>query len=168
MDRDELERELFGEKIIVDKTDEFGIIKAGAISGARNPYGKAAEEHAERYYGLVRSMTTDVQKIAKTSGLSETIVKSIKDYIFLEKHDLGGNKPEYFHPDYMMAESWRRLQEGKPEPHDLTLLYHEKMEQELVRQGLSQQAAHIEASKKYNYSKEADEFYGKIKKYRKE
>lgn len=62
----------------------------------------------------------------------------------------------------MMAESWRRLQEGKPEPHDITLLKHEMMEKSLMTKGLSQADAHIASSKVYNYSKEAGAFYDKM------
>lgn len=143
------------------------IIKSGAVSGARNPYGDAAEEHAKKYYGLVRSMTTDVEKIANTTGFSKEEIQGIKDYIFMEKHDLGGLELEYFKPDYMMGESWKRLMEGAPETHDLTLIGHEIMERKLVLEGMSQDEAHIEASKVFNYDKEATEFYDKIKKYRK-
>ena len=64
----------------------------------------------------------------------------------------------------MMAESWRRLIEGQPKPHDLTLINHEIMEKELMQKGYSQEEAHIITSKKYNYGKEAAEFYDKIKK----
>lgn len=104
----------------VEKSGESGIIKAGAVSGARNPLSKEAREHAERYYGLVRSMKTDVSRIAKATGFSEEDIRAVKNYIFLEKHDLGGIEPEYFEPDYMMAESWQRLVDGKAEPHDIT------------------------------------------------
>ena len=147
---------------------ESSTIKSGAVSGARNPYGNKAKEHAGKYYGLVRKMKTDVSKIAKTTGISEEKIQEIKNYIFLEKHDLGGKELEYFAPDYMMAESWRRLIDGKPEPHDMTLINHELMEKELMEKGMSQEEAHIMTSKKYNYDKEANEFYGKIKKYKKE
>lgn len=147
---------------------ESDIIKAGAISGARNPYGEAADEHAKRYYGLVRKMTTDVEKIAKNTGYSINEIKEIKEFIFMTKHDLGGKEPEYFRPDYMMAESWRRLIDGKPEPHDLTLIKHEIMEKQLMSKGMTQEEAHLFTSQKYNYGKEANEFYGKIKKYKKE
>ena len=50
----------------------------------------------------------------------------------------------------------------------LTLLKHEIMERELVKNGHSQNQAHIITSEKYNYEKEAAKFYDKIKKYRKE
>ena len=48
------------------------------------------------------------------------------------------------------------------------MLKHELMEKELMKKGMSQEEAHIVTSQKYNYDKEATEFYGKIKKYRKE
>lgn len=142
-----------------------GIIKSGAVSGARNPYGEKAKEHAEKYYGLVRSMKTDVSKIAKTTGFSEEQIQNVKNFIFYEKHDLGGQEPELFKPDFMMSESWKRLIAGKPEPHDITLLNHEIMERDLIKKGHTQDEAHIMTSKKYNYDKEATEFYDKIKKY---
>ena len=39
------------------------------------------------------------------------------------------------------------------------------MEMELVDKGISQDEAHKEASKKYNYPKEVKEYYGKINKH---
>ncbi len=36
------------------------------------------------------------------------------------------------------------------------------MEKQLIEKGLSQEEAHMQTSKKYNYSKEADEYYAKI------
>lgn len=152
----------------IEKDSGSGIIKSGAISGARNPEGNAAKEHAERYYGLVRKMKTDVSKIAKTTGYSEKEIEEVKKYIFMDTHNLGTEGVKRFDPDYMMAESWRRLIEGQPKPHDLTLINHEIMEKELMQKGYSQEEAHIITSKKYNYGKEAHEFYDKIKKYRKE
>lgn len=150
----------------VEKQGKNSIIKSGAVSGARNPNSKEAREHAERYYGLVRSMKTDVARISETTGFAEEDIQTIKSYIFMEKHDLGGAELEYFAPDYMMAESWQRLIDGKPESHDITLLNHEIMERDLMKKGISQDEAHIKASGKYNYAKEAGEYYAKIKKYK--
>ena len=141
---------------------------SGAVSGARNPFGEKAKEHAKKYYGLVRSMKTDVSKIANATGMSVNDIQMVKNFIFLEKHDLGGKELEYFEPDYMMAESWQRLIEGKFEKHDITMLNHEILEKKLMEEGLSQEDAHLKASQEYNYSKEAGEYYAKIKKYRKE
>ena len=152
----------------IESLYDFDIMKSGAVSGARNPYSDAANKHAERYYGLVRSMTTDVKKIAETTGYSEQEIQGIKNYIFIDEHDLGDQGVRQFDPDYMMGESWRRLIEGKPEQHDLTLIHHEILEKKLMQDDMSQEKAHIKASAKYNYDKEAREFYGKIKKFKKE
>lgn len=152
----------------VEKQGKNSIIKSGAVSGARNPNSKEAREHAERYYGLVRSMKTDVARISETTGFAEEDIQTVKSYIFMEKHDLGGAELEYFAPDYMMAESWQRLIDGKPESHDITLLNHEIMERDLMKKGIPQDEAHIKASGKYNYAKEAGEYYAKIKKYKNE
>ncbi|PTL29013.1 hypothetical protein C7122_03945 [Lachnospiraceae bacterium oral taxon 096] len=67
----------------------------------------------------------------------------------------------------MMAQSWQRLMQGKPESHDFTLINHEIiMEKDLMKKGLSQAEAHKKTSEVYNYGKEAEEFYGRIKKYK--
>lgn len=50
----------------------------------------------------------------------------------------------------------------------MTMLYHEQLERKLMMEGLTQDEAHREASAKYNYDKESDEYYGTIKKYKKE
>ena len=142
--------------------------KSGAVSGARNPDGKAAKAHAKRYYAEIRSRHDDVDKIAQTTGRSPEEIEKIKRFVFIEEHDLGENGVKRFEPDYMMAESWRRLIDGTPEPHDLVLIEHEIMESKLMESGMSQDEAHIAASKKHNYGKEAKKYYGKIKKYKKE
>lgn len=155
----------------VENLESDGIIGnhiSGAVSGARNPAGNKALEHAIKYYESVRHMTTDVEKIARNTGFSEDKIRQIKNYVFIDKHDLGGGTIDRFDPDYMMAESWRRLIEGKPEAHDITMLRHELMEDELMRGGLTQDEAHKRASMVYNYNKEAEEYYGKIKKFRKD
>lgn len=151
-------------RLTVQKT--YTTQDSGGISGARNPYGDKAQEHANKYYGLVRSMKTDVSKIAEATGFSEDEIQKVKDFIFNEKHDLGGSEKERFESDYMMSESWKRLIAGTPEPHDITLINHEITERELMKRGYTQAEAHIIASKKYNYAKEAIEFYDKIEKYK--
>ncbi|MCR5479439.1 MAG: hypothetical protein K6F27_06210 [Ruminococcus sp.] len=68
-----------------------------------------------------------------------------------------------------MAQSWQRLIEGKNiQPHDITLLNHEKMEQKLMKQGLSQEEAHALTEKKYNYAKESNDYYAEIEKHKNE
>jgi len=151
----------------VDKANESGIISSGAISGARNPYSAKSDKHAEIYYASVRKMKTDVDRISKNTGVEREKIQYVKDYIFNTKHNLGGSESEYFEPDFMMAQSWERLILGEDiQKHDMTLLKHEIMEKELVDKGTSQFDAHIITSRKYNYDKEAKEFYANIKKYK--
>ena len=115
------------------------------------------------YYEAVRHMKTDVSRIAKNTGINEEDISLIKDFIFIQEHDLGDNYSR-FAPDYMMAESWQRLIDGKNiQKHDLTLLKHEMMEQKLMKQGYTQDEAHRITSMKYNFAKEAYEYYDKIK-----
>lgn len=153
----------------VANSDGSGIIKvSGAISGALNPNSKEAQEHADQYYESVRHMTNDVNRIAKNTGFSAELISQIKDFVFMQKHDLGGKELEYFYPSYEMAQSWQRLIEGKNiQPHDLTLLNHEKMERELMAQGYSQNEAHDITSRVYNYGDESREYYANINKHSK-
>ena len=48
-----------------------------------------------------------------------------------------------------------------------TLLKHELMEMELVNNGMSQRQAHNYAENQYNYGKESNEYYDRLKKYNK-
>jgi len=139
-----------------------------AVTGARitNIYGKPAREHAARYYGLVRSMKTDVDKISTNTGYDKNSIQKIKDFLFYEKHDLGGNEPARFYPDFAIAQSWQRLISGDIEQHDITLIEHELLERELMKKGMSQNEAHILASRQYNYEEGVTEFYANIKKHK--
>lgn len=136
-----------------------------AVSGGRikNPDGEAASAHAERYYGLIRSMSTDTRAIAKNTGYSEEAVEAIKKYAFIDKHNLGGAELQRFYPDFAMAQSWQRLITGRIEPHDITLLNHELYEKQMVDMGMAQSDAHRIASQKYNYQKESDNYYAALK-----
>ena len=164
--RSEAQKAVWASKKSLTSRANGGIIRK---SGALNPDSEQAYTHAEKYYAAVRKMKTDVKRIAENTGFSEELVGSIKNFIFMEKHDLGGDELEFFFPDYKMAESWQRLIDGKNiQPHDLTLLKHEEMERKLMEKGLSQEAAHDITSETYNYTVEAKAFYDKIKKNKKE
>ena len=138
------------------------------ISGARitDQFGRAATEHAERYYGLVRSMKSDVSKIAENTGFPESDIQKVKEYVFYEMHDLGDGDPRRFDPSFAMAQSWQRLVNGNPEPHDMTMIQHEVMERQLVEAGMTQEEAHIITAKKYNYAKESDDYYASLKEHK--
>lgn len=147
------------------KDSKSDIIKSGAISGALNPYSKEANKHAEQYYKSVRKMKTDINRISENTGYDKETIQSIKNFIFMDKHDLGDGKYDYFDPSFEMAQSWQRLIDGKNiQPHDITLIKHEVMERDLMRAGLSQDEAHRLTSKTYNYKKESEEYYAAIEK----
>ncbi|MBR2895798.1 MAG: hypothetical protein IKC03_09110, partial [Oscillospiraceae bacterium] len=137
------------------------------ITGARitDQYSPAAEVHAKNYYGLVRSMKTDASRIAKNIGVSRKDMEEIKRYLFIDEHDLGDGRYSRFDEDFAIAQSWQRLLAGTPESHDMTLINHEMMERALVESGLTQDEAHQMASKKYNYSKEAADYYASLEKH---
>jgi len=142
---------------------------SGAISGALNPTSDEALEHAEKYYESVRKMKTDAETIAKNTGYSIEEIQKVKNYVFHEIHDLNDGRIDKFDSDFMMAQSWQRLIEGKNiKKHDLTLLKHELLEREYEKQGISHDEAHILASKKHNYSEEAEDYYAEINKYKKD
>ena len=150
----------------IDKSAKNGIIKSGAVSGALSPVSKEAQAHAEQYYESVRKMKTDVKNISNNTGFSESDILQIKNHVFIEEHDLGGDIPERFYPNYAMAQSWQRLIDGKNiQKHDITLLHHEKMESDLMKKGLSQLKAHRISEKKYNYAKESREYYAEVNKH---
>ena len=106
-------------------------------------------------------MIQDHIKVANNTGYAVDEVKQVKDYLFVDEHDLIDDTRR-FDASYESSQSWQRLVDGKNiQTHDLTLLNHEIMESKLVSDGLSQDEAHTITSKVYNYRKEVDEYYGK-------
>ena len=147
----------------VDIAGGSSIIKSGAL----NPESREADLYAERYYNLVRSMTNDVNRISENTGLSSSDINIIKQYLFIEEHDLGDQKKR-FDASYYIAQSWQRLIDGKRiKTHDLTLLKHEMMEKDLVNKGMSQNEAHIKTTRIYDYGKESELYYDQINKHKK-
>lgn len=162
-----LKRNFSREKVYLARKNGIIDISSLKISGALDPYSKRADKHALQYYESVRKMKTDYIKIAKNTGIDVDEVKYIKNYLFVDEHELLTGRKR-FDPSYQISESWRRLIDGKNiQKHDLILLKHEVLERKLILSGLSQDEAHIQASKKYNYTKEAGEYYAKINKRKK-
>lgn len=123
---------------------------SGEISGAIAPDSERGQAHAIRYYENIRERNDDVPAIARNTGFSSDDIKRIKDYIFINEHDLETGRSR-FYPNCDMAHSWQRLIEGKFKPEDIVLLQHELAEIELTAQGFSQAEAHLLASRKFNY-----------------
>lgn len=137
---------------------------SGAISDTNSP---EARKFAKTEYGSIRKRKVDIKRIAENTGYSEKQIEEIKNYLFIDKHDLDDGESRRFDPSFEIAQSWNRLMRGNAEKHDLTLIKHEIFEKELIGKGLSQDEAHRLASKKFNYRKESSEYYAKIKKRKK-
>lgn len=129
-----------------------------------------AKAFAEMYYEEIRHFSTDVKKISEILGKDEKDIQQVKNYLFVDKSLYDAEKDEWrtFDPDCAIAQSWQRLMSGKNiQKHDRTLIEHELYEMELktADKTLSHQEAHLLATRKYNYQKEADEYYGSLKKH---
>lgn len=147
--------------ILLQSEDLVGVKICGAII---DEFSDEVERHAYMYYQEIREMSTDIQRIAKFTGIDEKIIAEIKNYVFMEYHELETGYRR-FDPCFSMAVSWQRLLLGRGLSHDITLLRHEYEELNLVKQGLTCSQAHELAQKKYDYNKEVKEYHAKSNKY---
>lgn len=144
------------------------------ISGARitDLSSAEADEFAEMYYEEIRHFSTDSKKIADNLGKEESDIRKIKAYLFEDDSliDPDTGESRQFDPDCAIAQSWQRLMNGKDiKLHDKTLIEHELLEMKIKQEnpGIDHVKAHELASEKYNYPKEALEYYGNLKKHKK-
>ncbi len=143
------------------------------ISGARitDPDTKEALKFAESYYEEIRHKSTDYLKVAEKANITVQEAKNIKDYLFIDKSLYDEDLKAWirFNPDATIAQSWQRLSEGNPLPHDFTLIKHEMLEMKIKKEnpGISHNDAHKRANIVYNYSKESGEYYDNLRKSKK-
>lgn len=125
----------------------------GGLAGALNPESEEAEEHAFRYYGLVRKMKTDCKRIAANTGFRVKDIQRIKNHVFYNEHELYDGEKARFHPSYHMAQSWQRLIDGRNiQNRDIVLLNHEFLESVIESEGIVTNEAHDLTEQIYNYS----------------
>ena len=160
-----------GKQKPIAKNADSGIM----ISGARitDPLSEEAEAFAKMYYREIRSFSTDVRKIADNLGKNESDIRKIKEYLFGDNSfwDSDTRTSRAFDPDCAIAQSWQRLMIGENiQPHDRTLIEHELLEMQIKQENpeIEHWKAHELAAQKYNYPKEADEYYGNLEKYNKD
>ena len=160
-----------GKQKPIAKNADSGIM----ISGARitDPLSEEAEAFAKMYYREIRSFSTDVRKIADNLGKNESDIRKIKEYLFGDNSfwDSDTRTSRAFDPDCAIAQSWQRFMIGQNiQPHDRTLIEHELLEMQIKRENpeIEHWKAHELAAQKYNYPKEADEYYGNLEKYNKD
>ncbi|MCD7709163.1 MAG: minor capsid protein [Clostridiales bacterium] len=144
------------------------------LSGARitDIESDEADKFAEMYYDEIRSFSTDCEKIATNLDRDADDIKRIKSYLFMDKSLYDDESGQYkrFAPDCAIAQSWQRLMTGKNiQKHDRTLIEHELCEMEIKKENpeIEHLVAHSMANEKYNYQKEAAEYYGGLKKHNK-
>ena len=143
------------------------------VTGARiiDPDSTDGIKFAKMYYDEIRSFSTDAKKIAKNLGKEEPDIKKIKAYLFEDKSLYDPDTKSYrrFDPDCAIAQSWQRLMNGKDiKKHDRTLIEHELLEMRIKKEnpGIEHLEAHRLAASKFNYPKEAGEYYGNLKKHK--
>ena len=149
----------------LENSSKSSTIKAGAVAGAYNnrndPDGKKRDAHAERYYESIRNSKKKdiVETVAANSGISPEYVSKMYDHLFVNEYDLDKGHTR-FDSDYYIAESVQRLREGKNiQNHDMTLVYHEAMEYDLMNtDGLGYEEAHEIANRTFNYQKDLDKW----------
>lgn len=154
-------------KNVLTNSSNSNKIKSGAIYGAytdeNDPKGEKREKSATDYYEQIRNRdrTFEIKTVAKNTGFSETDVDKAFAHIFELEHLFADGSVHRFEPDYYMQNSWMRLHEGKNiQKHDLTLLYHEIAEADIMGKGLEvvYEVAHTEVEKTYNYTEELLEY----------
>lgn len=160
-----LDFEEWSKRNSVEKDGEHVIINSGAIKGAltdkNDPLHIKRDSHADKYYEAVRNSKKSfiVNSIAKNTGISVKSIDKVYDHVFINEYDLHGGRRR-FDADYYMAESFRRLREGKDiQEHDIIMLKHERLEYELMKKlHLKYDEAHRITERKYNYQKALNKF----------
>nr|DAE80094.1 MAG TPA: minor capsid protein [Caudoviricetes sp.] len=141
-------------------------LKSGALTMKNDPLGRKREAHAKRYYAEItnRKPYIVINKIAKNGNISKKSAENIYNHVFIERHKFIDGSTHMFDPDYDMAESFRRILDGKDiKPHDIVLLKHENLELNLMKKyNLVYEDAHDITIRKYDYQKALDEFLKEV------
>lgn len=140
--------------------------RKGALNNINDPFGRKREKHAEIYYEEIRNRKAAfvVGRIARNANISKKSAQNIYEHVFINSHTFKDGEVKLFDPDYDMAESFRRILEGKDiKPHDLVMLKHENLELNLMKKyNMVYEDAHELTNKKYNYQDALNEFLEKM------
>ena len=117
------------------------------------------DKQAAKEYDKIRDRD-DIAAVARSSGMSESDIQTIKNHIFFDEHRLYDGVGR-LDPDYDMAVAWNRLAHGKPEERDFLLLKHELLESQVeLWYNLTIADAHARANKKYDWAGRLTELLG--------
>ncbi|MDR1301449.1 MAG: hypothetical protein LBK43_03150 [Treponema sp.] len=97
---------------------------------------------------------------------SKDTIRSIREHIFIQKHDLGEDVIDRFGTDWQIAQAWQRMEQGwkghgqeKYHDVDLLLLRHELEELTVMaKYGYNASDAHDKAEEKYAWDIKMREF----------
>lgn len=84
-------------------------------------------DKAEAIYDTIRQTSGDVERISQATGIRPAKIQRIKDHLFHKLHQLDEGLAR-FDADPMIANAWKRLENGIHLPKDLQLLEHELFE----------------------------------------
>lgn len=138
----------------------------GALNNSNDPFGRKREKHANLYYEEIRNRKSGyvINRISKNGNVSKETAKNIYEHVFINEHLFEDGSVRRFDADYDMAESFRRILEGKNiKRHDIIMLNHENLELNLMKKyNMVYEDAHELTDKKYNYKKALDEFLEEV------
>jgi hypothetical protein len=127
--------------------------------GLRTGSWQARNAYANTYYESMRNRNnpTDIGKIAGNTGFLEDDIHSIRDHVFIQRHDMGEGVVERFGSDWQIAQAWQRMEQGwkgneqdKYRDVDVLLLRHELEELTIMaKYGYNATEAHVRAEEKY-------------------
>ncbi|MEA0554853.1 hypothetical protein U1P98_09715 [Lysinibacillus irui] len=103
-----------------------GKVQTGGRELSVDEYLKRLDE-ADDMYESFRKSKTDVNSIAKNTGMNEQRVQRIKDHLLFKEH-IKEHGVGRFDSDYEIAQAWDRLQKGTHKKNDIDLLNHELFE----------------------------------------
>ena len=138
------------ESILVSK-------KLPARADQRQPGGGSQLEPADAMYDAIRASNTDIDAIAKNTGLKPENIKKVKDHVFYNEHLLD-KYVNYgipavrarFDSDISQAQAWKRLENGSYTKDDIGWLKHEAAERWYEQKhGSGYTEAHNAAEKKW-------------------
>ena len=133
---------------------------------------RVREVYSDKYYDSIRNRKnpTDIAKISAASGFTEKQVKEIRGHLFVNTHNLDGERIGRFDSDWMIAQAWQRMEQNWTKPGmdiyrdlDILLLKHERMELTIMQaEGINAALAHDRANEKYPWNIEINKFIKRL------
>ena len=123
----------------------------GSSGGILDKSPEEQEAYAKRAYEEIRKKNakSDIEKVAKSSGLKKSEVRKVRNHLFFEKHNLDKGFVR-FDESAEIANAWEALEQGRPSNLDIILIKHELEELTIMEKyGYAYKVAHLMANKKY-------------------